>query len=249
MAIMRQKSPVVVIMGTSGGKSLLFMLPALCSTGLTVVVVPLVSLRGDMKDRCDKLGIECAEWDSRRPHERAQILLVTPEAAVRDAFGEFLNRQRVMGRLDRIVVDECHVVLDSVNGWRERMLQLRKLIMIETQMVYLTATLRPRDEVEFSRLMGLPEDKEGCHWFRGRTTRANVSYQVRMCDVKEEMEVLWRLVEEKKRQYPIPGRIVIYCSIIGVDEDSGGDVGLCVYYCCDVGDANVKVFADHGHKL
>jgi hypothetical protein len=67
MAIMRQKSPIVVVMGTGAGKSMGFMLPASCSTGVTVVVVPLVSLRGNLKDRCVQAGIECVEWDSRKP--------------------------------------------------------------------------------------------------------------------------------------------------------------------------------------
>ncbi|KAK4095671.1 P-loop containing nucleoside triphosphate hydrolase protein, partial [Parathielavia hyrcaniae] len=159
-AIMRQESPIVVVMGTGGGKSMLFMLPAACAAGaggLTVVVVPLVSLRGDIKDRCDALGIECVEWSGRRPHEWASIVLVTPEAAVSESFGHFINRQRAMGRLDRIVVDECHVVLDSGagGGWRSRMLGLRGLVKAETQLVYLTATLRPADEAEFGRLVGL----------------------------------------------------------------------------------------------
>jgi superfamily II DNA helicase RecQ len=64
-AIMQHKSPVVVIMGTSAGKSVLFMLPASVLSGVTVVVVLLVALRGDMKARCDGLGIVSAEWDSR----------------------------------------------------------------------------------------------------------------------------------------------------------------------------------------
>lgn len=54
------------------------------------------------------------EWNSRRPNEWAQVVLVTPESAVGEAFGQFINRQRAMGRLDRIVVDECHVILDSL---------------------------------------------------------------------------------------------------------------------------------------
>jgi len=111
-AVMQQKSPVVVIMGTGAGKSMAFMLPAACSTGLTIVVVPLVSLRGDLKDQCVKAGIECVEWESRKPHEWASVVLVTPESAVSDSFGNFMNRQRAMGRLDRIIIDECHVVLD-----------------------------------------------------------------------------------------------------------------------------------------
>jgi superfamily II DNA helicase RecQ len=58
---MAQESTVVVVMGTGGGKSILFILPARCSSGLTVVVVPLVLLRNDIKDRCDELGIEYVE--------------------------------------------------------------------------------------------------------------------------------------------------------------------------------------------
>jgi superfamily II DNA helicase RecQ len=52
-AIMQHKSPVVVIIGTGAGKSMLFMLLASVSSGVTVVVVPLVALRGDMKVQCD----------------------------------------------------------------------------------------------------------------------------------------------------------------------------------------------------
>jgi superfamily II DNA helicase RecQ len=56
-----------------------------------VVVVPLIALRGDMMRRCRKLGISCAEWDSRRPPDAAAVVLVTPELAVREEFATFLN--------------------------------------------------------------------------------------------------------------------------------------------------------------
>ena len=127
----------MVVIGTGEGKSILFMLPAACAAaagGLTVVVVSLVSLRGDIKDRCDELGIECVEWSERRPYEWASVVLVTPKAAIGESFGHFINRQRAMGRLDRIIVDECYVVLDSGagGGWRSRMLGLRGLVKVET---------------------------------------------------------------------------------------------------------------------
>lgn len=239
-AIMRQKSPIVVVMGTGAGKSIAFMLPASCSTGVTVVVVPLISLRGDMKDRCVKAGMECVEWDSRKPHEWASVVLVTPESAVSEGFGNFINRQRAMGRLDRIVIDECHVVLDSTGGWRTRMLALRDLVKAETQLVYLTATMRPRDEGEFIRLMGLPP-KEKCQWFRGATARKNVEYQVRLFNRKEEEEdeVVRKLVEEKKRQYAMPGQIVVYCDMV---EKAGRLAKIlgCVCYHRQVGSRGEK---------
>ncbi|KAF2803441.1 uncharacterized protein BDZ99DRAFT_400031, partial [Mytilinidion resinicola] len=129
-AIIYYKSPVVAIIGTGRGKSMLFILPALCSTGVIVVVMLLVSLRKDIKSRCNKAGIE---W--------AQVVLVTPESAVGEAFSNFINQQRSMGRLDRIVIDKYHVILDLVGGWRSRMLALRNLVIIETQLVYLMATI------------------------------------------------------------------------------------------------------------
>ena len=244
-AIMRQESPIVVVMGTGGGKSMLFMLPAACAAaagGLTVVVVPLVSLRGDIKDRCDELGIECVEWSGRRPHEWASVVLVTPEAAVGESFGHFINRQRAMGRLDRVVVDECHVVLDSGTGggWRSRMLGLRGLVKAETQLVYLTATLRPAVEAEFGRLVGLPGT--GARWFRGATTRANVRYEVRRYNgqEEEEEEVVAALVEEKKAQYgEEQGRIVVYCDTVKKAEQYARRLeGLC--YHRNVGSAELK---------
>jgi superfamily II DNA helicase RecQ len=159
-----------------------------------------------LKDRCVQAGIECVEWDSRKTQEWASVVLVTPESAVSESFGVFINRQQAMGRLDRIFVDECHVV-DSTGGWRTRKLALRNLVKAETQLVHLTATIRPRDEGEFIALMGLPA-KEKCQWFRGLTTRKKVEYQIQRYDQKEEDEdeVLVRLMEKRSASTQCPGR-------------------------------------------
>lgn len=48
-SIMRGKNYIVQVMGTGSGKSLSFMLPAWCSTGgVSIVVVPLVTMRADI---------------------------------------------------------------------------------------------------------------------------------------------------------------------------------------------------------
>jgi hypothetical protein len=74
-----------------------------------------------------------------------------------------------MVRLDRVVVDESHIVLETRF--------LRNLVFAATQLVYLTATLKPSEEIEFIRLMALPP-KEYCHWFRSLTIRPNIAYSV-----------------------------------------------------------------------
>ncbi|KAH8688030.1 hypothetical protein GQ44DRAFT_638423, partial [Phaeosphaeriaceae sp. PMI808] len=85
------KSPIVVIIAIGAGKSITFMLLASCSTGVTVVIVPLLSLKGHMKDRCTKAEINCVEWDSHKPHEWASVVLVTPEKAVSRGFSNFIH--------------------------------------------------------------------------------------------------------------------------------------------------------------
>jgi superfamily II DNA helicase RecQ len=80
-AIMQGQSPVLAIMGTGCGKSMLFMLPAAYThRGCTVVVIPLVALQGDLQKRCSKAMISSVIWDSRKPYESmgASIVFVTP---------------------------------------------------------------------------------------------------------------------------------------------------------------------------
>lgn len=142
----------------------------------SIVVVPLISLRGDMMRRCKKLGISCVEWESRHPPDAAGIVLVTPESAVGEEFATFLNRLRATRQLDRIMVDECHIVLNWRHTFRKQMQQLGKPVAAETQMVLLTATLPPSEEDElFQRMHFEPGQVE---MFRADTARTNVAYRV-----------------------------------------------------------------------
>src|SRR5450432_1550350 len=82
-AIMSSKSPIVVVMGTGAGKSLLFQLPAHSQkSGTTIVIVLLKSLERSLHKRCQKAGISCIQWDPQQQERIAQIVLVQPEAVV-----------------------------------------------------------------------------------------------------------------------------------------------------------------------
>ncbi len=63
------------------------------------------------------------------------MVLVTLESAVYKAFSRFINEKSSAG----LVIDECYLVLDSVDGWRPRVLQLSEMAENGCQMVYLTA--------------------------------------------------------------------------------------------------------------
>jgi superfamily II DNA helicase RecQ len=179
-AIMRGESPIMQIAGTGEGKSMSFMLPAYCSGddgGTTIVIVPLVALRDDLHGRCAKSQIATYVWNSRGGHQITPIVFVTPESAVTKGFGDFVNRLQARKALDRVVVDECHTILDSTSQFRPQLMELgRVLNEWGVQKVFLTATLPPDEIGRFFEVVGLSASRVKV--FRSRTTRPNIGYRV-----------------------------------------------------------------------
>lgn len=215
-SIVQRQSPIVAIMPTGAGKSLLFMLPAWMSRGgTTIVVVPLVALRADLQQRCQTLGISCVEWDSRRPVDGASVVLVTPESALSETFQIFLNRTQWTRELDRIVIDECHIILQEGYDFRKQMAQLGALVHAETQLVLLTATLPRESEALLCQRMHL--DSHTIQWFRRRTSRSNVAYHVIEIGAREPVhtvsEQMIQWIQQRVRQVAM-GKVVIYANTV-----------------------------------
>jgi len=210
-AICQRKLRILVVMATGAGKSLLFMLPAaLIRGGYTVVVAPLNALRDDMLDRCERAGIPCAKWDGRRPPYWARVILTTPESAVSSSFSRFLDEKRAMRELDRIVIDECHLLLESSHTWRPDVLKLTRMTEKDTQVVYLTATLPPVQQPHFLQLAGL--DERSLTVCRDpSTSRPNIRYATEAYDRPELASTLARLVSQKRTQYGPEAQIIVYC--------------------------------------
>ncbi|KAL2350398.1 P-loop containing nucleoside triphosphate hydrolase protein, partial [Cryomyces antarcticus] len=164
---------VIIVLPTGAGKSLLFMLPCtLPDSGVTVLVVPLVSLRGDLLRRLGELGVDHLVW---RPGEQrdASLVLVTVEAACTRDFVSYAQRLVATQLLDWIVVDESHLTV-TASEYRESMVELASIRKLRAQFVYLTATLPPSMQAEFGEQNYLLDPKV----IRASTNRPNIFYMV-----------------------------------------------------------------------
>ena len=232
-AIMTGQSPIVNIIATGEGKSLLFMLLAYCvSGGTTVVIIPLCSLQEDIERRCREACIECVQWDSRRLHETASIVLVTPESAVTKTFSTYINRLRSTYQLDRVVMDECHVVLDSRPDFRPKLQALgAEMVQMGTQLVFLTATLPLQDEEEFFRAIQILQ--ESVYMFCSATSCRNIHYRVHEVEGEKGetvVEAICQLVKKKLEQYPARSKIVVYSSSVEQTVEIGEALGCPIYH-------------------
>ncbi|KAJ5121629.1 uncharacterized protein N7515_009590 [Penicillium bovifimosum] len=219
-AIQHGHSPVLAVMSTGGGKSMLFLLLAW------------ITPRGAT------LGISCVAWESRRPADHASIVLVTPESAVQDDFMDFLDRLRLCLRLDRIVIDECHMVLSDNPEFRPTMAQLGRLVVAQAQMVYLTATLPLAREDKF--FVVLQTSREKVHYFRARTNRLNVAYRLwhptepirntNSYGWVEVPEIACFIKNRIARARAAAGRVVIYGPTLNVVDKLAALVGCEAYH-------------------
>lgn len=246
-AVMNGSSPIFVVMATSAGKSMIFMLPAFCGQGgTTIVIVPLTSLQSDLKRRCDESGISCSIWCSGRAIQPAAIVLVTPESALTKGFRNYMNLLRATHKLDRIVFEECHTIMASRPSFRPQMRQLGELVRLGVQVVFITATLRPRDEDRFFQTMNIIGG--GVRKIRGSTSRRNIQYQIRRYPrpraeggPKQDggIQAAKEFVQEMKIKYPAPAKIIIYSSQKRQADKLGEELG-CMVYHADVGSRKEK---------
>jgi superfamily II DNA helicase RecQ len=106
---------------------LLYTLP---NARITVLVVPLVSLYGDMLRRIKEMSIDHLEWRLGESREAA-LVLVSAEAASSKDFIKYARRLIVEQKLDRIVINECHLTVIAAE-YRLSMVELTAIRSLRT---------------------------------------------------------------------------------------------------------------------
>jgi ATP-dependent DNA helicase RecQ len=144
----------IVVLPTGAGKSLCYQLPARLGRGLTIVVVPLLSLLEDQLRRCRNAGLRArsVRGGQSRGERRGVIgeacsgqidlLFVTPETLSRLRQDQSLQSAEI----DHLVVDEAHCVCEWGETFRPAYLELGELLrgLNPRCLTAFTATAGPR---------------------------------------------------------------------------------------------------------
>jgi ATP-dependent DNA helicase RecQ len=149
---------VFALLPTGGGKSLCFQLPALLTTGLTVVISPLIALMKDQVDGLTTAGVAATflnsslSYDEVRERVRGldagayRLLYVAPERLTLQGFGSDLARWNVA----RFAVDEAHCISEWGHDFRpeyRRIAELRTRFAVPFIALTATATERVRGDI------------------------------------------------------------------------------------------------------
>ena len=114
-----QRTPLVVVLPTGGGKSLLFTLPAYVEgSGVTVVVVPYRALIENLVKQVQKCGIECIEWKHSENNSASVVIISADVASNIKSNSNFLGYARMLkakGLLRQIVINKCYLVFTARN--------------------------------------------------------------------------------------------------------------------------------------
>lgn len=241
-AVVRGQTPLVIVLPTGGGKSLLFMVPAcLDGNGVTIVVVPYRALIDDLADRIRKSGIDCIEW---KPGQMNPATVVVVSADVAGGAG-FLKYASLMGTkklLRRVVIDECHLIFTSSN-WRPKLAALRNLRVLRCPIVLLTATLPPVLEQELDTSMQI----RCATYIRASTVRPNIRYLVSWCKRGESEEMALGMCRRQQQRLDGGKKGVVYCSSKLQCETIAKELGCGYYHAGEVDRADRLVeWAENG---
>ena len=114
---------VVLVIGTGSGKTLPVIIGTTVSdAATTILILPIIALRADMLRRFNSVGIRPLVW-SLDCKQSASLVIVSAEAACSQSFLEYAHVLVSKQKLDRIVLDECHLTIIASN-YRPCMAQL-----------------------------------------------------------------------------------------------------------------------------
>jgi superfamily II DNA helicase RecQ len=257
-AVVRGVSPLIVVLPTGGGKTLLPVAAAVLDNdvvhqessrpSVTILIMPFRALVEDMLVRLHKASVKAVEWQAGAEGEYenrrmpVSIVLISADH-VGYYSGQFLSYAALLARqgvLRRVVIDECHVAI-TADLWLTALRNLKDIRLLLCQHMLLTATLPPSLEGQLRETMLLP----GATVLRAETTqRLSVRYTVIRCQQHAELQAmavrLARMLMDEAKCLPcaplLPQEMesaakgIVYCRSKALCDKLSDALGCPAYY-------------------
>ncbi|EKX33617.1 hypothetical protein GUITHDRAFT_39919, partial [Guillardia theta CCMP2712] len=212
----------LVLLPTGGGKSLVYMLPAVMRKGLTLVVSPLISLMHDQVSQLRQLGIRAAllcsasdKMETKQIHDEIacegsslKLLYVTPERVAKSkTLLSKLEKCWKMSLLQRVVIDEAHCISQWGHDFRGDYTKLGifKLQYPDVPVMALTATATSKVQEDIKDSLQI----SFCETFRASVDRANLQFEVKE-KASNQAASMQQVAEEILSRFTnMPG--IVYC--------------------------------------
>ena len=196
----KAKRDTIALIPTGHGKSLTFQLPAVMDQGVSIIIMPLLSLIEDQVQKLKVLNIEAVFIHSsndmseilkslKNRSQKAKLFFVTPEQLMNnEALQSVLSELYKRNEIERFVIDEIHWMLNWGKDFR---LDYLKLISIRTMypdvpILGLTATATAEMEKELKQKLILRDPLT----FSISFNRSNLYYKVVHMKMKERRDAL-----------------------------------------------------------
>ncbi|KAF8602554.1 P-loop containing nucleoside triphosphate hydrolase protein [Ceratobasidium sp. AG-I] len=224
--VLARRTSLLCVLPTGGGKSVLFAAMPYIETGVTVVVFPLRALMLDQCLTSKRRDPHCpfAIW-SPKLSVNNRVVAVMIDLVVNPAFVNWCTIMHARGTLNRIVLDECHLII-TASDYRPVMHSLKLLVQAGVPLLCTSGTIPPVMEFALSHCIGSPS----LTVHRVGTQRTNL--HIRLAELHSSAKALESLVMHVRifQQSLAPGEGILILCRSYFDVDKVADALHCPAY-------------------
>uniref|UniRef100_A0A0K2TMX8 ATP-dependent DNA helicase n=1 Tax=Lepeophtheirus salmonis TaxID=72036 RepID=A0A0K2TMX8_LEPSM len=238
---------LLLVLPTSGGKSLTYQLPALAAfdKGFALVVSPLISLMEDQVHALKALNLNAALLNSFTPKDQVdsihknmtcdkstlRLIYVTPERLKKSKrFLNKLQKAHTLGLFNFLAVDEVHCCSSWGHDFRPdyKFLGIMKETFPGVPIMGLTATLTGSVLKDVREMLNIPD----CVVFKASLDRPNIHYRVMLKPSSTDTDILYKLItKDFKNQCGIVYVLTIkQAETLWKELRSHGEVAVGIYH-------------------